>query len=1310
MPPLLEEFRTALRDEIEVAKRNSASSAIPLSNGHRVAHLGSAFQYAFMIDSVLNAPDGAPGDLIVPGKAPLQVTIVSVEGLRIVISLEYDLGKYVPIARLQTNLTILMRKLIERIEVNASSTNEAASRMLGTSPVTGAARKLQQFPKRLNQSQGKALESALCRNLTVIWGPPGTGKTHTIGTIAKHLFNSGRTVLIVSHTNIAVDQAIRNVARAMPEHVHNGDIIRIGEVRDDVLKLGFPDVLLKKQVERQSKELIEQRAELVSRRQNHSDKLHSLERKIEVAEWVEVAQDDIRSCEKKLSELQIKEDELTSCEQSLAQIEVKRPELLELHRRAASLLSLRAVLAAGRDKKKHLELLLRQNDSDCNATADSIKEHIRRLEIVHRITPLRQELATYPKMAEQKLVLSRLSVSMVEAISRVDDLQCQCDNANRILDQSRNTGAVMRLWKHLPRPDDQQIVINDLCKQVATANAERAAIENAHEAAKNKLSRVIELDNELSQHSDIGDESAELAKQKTAQERMVSLKRDRSKLIAELETITYEITKIEIAEKDATASFEGNPEDVLSQVDAELRRHKQIQEMVHYLRSHINLMRTDLLSVLSQILHHLIEWELISIAPVVIKNMLEVVIQTHTKISAEYNPTSLPILREEAVSLRLEIGKINSEIAVIDVRLGQVEKAIIANAAIIGATLTKTYLSDDLHARKFDTVILDEASMAPIPALWAAALLSDNNLIIVGDFKQLPPIVLSTNPLTKKWLGRDIFEASGLEAAWEKRNIPDWFIALDEQRRMLPQIAEIANLFYDDILRTPPGLHDPEYAGFLEWYNKEWQHDNPVVLVDTESLNAWVTSVVKSRNASRLNFLSATVAVDLAEQLLRPDRADRIEGAPKRVMIIAPYRAHAKLVSILLRENSELQNDVIAGTAHSFQGSEAEVVIFDLVVDEPHFRVNLFIPALDEQMKRLLNVGMTRAKYRLFILGDFSYCQKLGKKAFLGKELIPFLTKKFTRIDALQLVPEGLASRAAKAQMTMLGGEIEPDSARIVVTQADFFRLLSSDILRARNRIIIYSPFITQDRLGFLMPQIQAALARGIPIFIITKSHSERSGPELQQVKKLEGKLSEIGVIVMHKMRMHEKLVFIDNDITWSGSLNPLSFSNTQEIMERRKSTSVLNDYFQILRLEELISVHGKPESKCPICGSEMVAAEGADEPYYWRCINEDCYSRGIDQPYPFDGLFTCSSCNAPVEYGYWGDYPHWRCTKNTRHRQKVFKSHLHLPKMAALIAKRERSKLCKLFQIDSFEKYVISDGTRTHTRNGQTTFFDEFK
>ena len=128
---VLEEFRTALREEIFSAQRSSSSNAVPLSNGRKIGQVGAAFQYAFTVDSVLNVPDDSPGDLIVPGRERLPVTIVSIEGLTITISVAVDLGNFVPSARLQTDLTFLLRNLIERIELLNRKSNAAGDRILG---------------------------------------------------------------------------------------------------------------------------------------------------------------------------------------------------------------------------------------------------------------------------------------------------------------------------------------------------------------------------------------------------------------------------------------------------------------------------------------------------------------------------------------------------------------------------------------------------------------------------------------------------------------------------------------------------------------------------------------------------------------------------------------------------------------------------------------------------------------------------------------------------------------------------------------------------------------------------------------------------------------------------------------------------------------------------------------------------------------------------------------------------------------------------------------------------------------------------
>ncbi|NLB66809.1 MAG: AAA family ATPase [Lentisphaerae bacterium] len=1309
LPPLLEEFRAALLDEIEVAKRNSSSSAISLTNGHKVASLGSAHQYAFLIDSVLNMPDGAPGDLMVPGKAPMAATMVSAEGLRMVVSVETNLGHFVPTAKLQTDLTILMRKLIERIEDNANQQNLAAERMLGNAKVSGDPEKPIPQPQQLNRNQLSALESALGRDLTVIWGPPGTGKTHTIGTITEHLNQASRTVLLVSHTNSAVDQAIKYVANSMQNQLAEGSVVRVGVVKDKELAERFPDVLLKNQVEHQSRELVDEKEHLSAQKQELGDELAGAQKSVEIIEWLETTKQDMAAIGEAITGRDYYRQIEWEASQELDTLRRQHWHLLEMRELAATALRLRKLLETKQKESIDLQGQFSTLAIEKETMTAAIGKQNCRIEIAIRIAPVREERTSLPSQNEQKATIAAISEKLRGTKNKLTIAQKKSADAQALLKETLGVGALRRMLKRLPKPEDQRTVANSYANRVSALDVELLATQQAKEAAIRKLARIIEVDGELARHADIGTYPQELEVKIQAERKLEETLAKTSETDSLWTELQRDIRQLEEEFAKAAGKIDGDIKAVYLDSREKLQKLKQLDEVMRQAGQSAAEMQSKADSLLSRSRATLQQWIGFEEPPSSAEECFAEIHAWHTRLADEYTSMDLDALRDKIDGLRIEILTLDGRITEVDAKLSEVEREVINKAAVLGATLTKAYLSDDIQARKFDTVILDEASMAPIPALWAATLLAEKNLVLVGDFKQLPPIVLSNNDLTKKWLGRDIFEASGMKAKWIKKETPPYFIPLLQQRRMLPEIAEVANLFYDSQLDnafTAPEQYR-DYESFKHWYVKDWKYDNPIVLVDTAPLNAWVTSVVKHGNSSRLNFLSATVAVDIAEQLLSPDRPSREEGAPKRILIVSPYRAHAKLVTVLLKDFAGLQNEVVAGTAHSFQGSEADVVIFDTVIDEPHFRANLFMPSLDEDLKCLLNVALTRAKFRLFILADFDYCLKQGPKAFLGKTLIPTLLKNFPRVDARDIVPEGLAARAAKAQMTAMGGKIDLDSERIVVTQEDFYRILSSDTETASSRIIIYSPFITTDRVSFLLPQLQAAIERGVNVYVITKALSERSQSELPTIKKIEEQLVAIGIAVIHKLRMHEKLVFIDDDVTWSGSLNPLSFSNTQEIMERRKSKAVLKDYFQILRLHELISAHGKPDGVCPICGGEMIAAEGADQPYYWRCVNNQCFTRAVDQPHPIDGVLKCSNCNSTVKFGYWGDYPHWRCVSNNRHRQKIFKSHLKLPKMAALVPRSAQGALCKLFNIESFDDYVRDSQPIKDMEQGQLRLFD---
>lgn len=455
-----------------------------------------------------------------------------------------------------------------------------------------------------------------------------------------------------------------------------------------------------------------------------------------------------------------------------------------------------------------------------------------------------------------------------------------------------------------------------------------------------------------------------------------------------------------------------------------------------------------------------------------------------------------------------------------------------------------------------------------------------------------------------------------------------------------------------------------------------------------------MTGIPQAKSHSRLNCFSASLDVDLAFRSLKtliaqldPKTAKPIE-APK-VLIVAPYKPHVNLINKLItneylcRGFSEDLNLVRAGTIHSFQGSEAEIVIFDLVIDEPHYKANILMskPEINDGLKKMFNVAVTRAKFKLFIVGDFDYCQKRAKDNALA-QLLDYLigVKKYKKVDAKsQFLP-----KLAVSSITGVVLNEKTNADQIICTESEFNQYFLSDVHSFKERLIIYSPFMTENRISVLLPEFYNAISQGKRIVVITKTLEERGKKELAQYKMCEKGLRDMGVSILHKKGMHEKIILIDDDIVWNGSLNALSYSgNTGEIMERcrdrSKERSLIKNYVKILDIDYLIqALDNACEMKCPLCESEMILKESDGGGIYWACINGD-YSRNKDQQYPKDGILRCK-CGSTYHFSMIKQ-PRWVCDADSKHYQIMRKNDLKLPNMAKLLSPSDHKRVNQYFE-----------------------------
>ncbi|MEI6691039.1 MAG: phospholipase D-like domain-containing protein [bacterium] len=135
-----------------------------------------------------------------------------------------------------------------------------------------------------------------------------------------------------------------------------------------------------------------------------------------------------------------------------------------------------------------------------------------------------------------------------------------------------------------------------------------------------------------------------------------------------------------------------------------------------------------------------------------------------------------------------------------------------------------------------------------------------------------------------------------------------------------------------------------------------------------------------------------------------------------------------------------------------------------------------------------------------------------------------------------------------------------------------FYRAFLRDIDRAREEIIIESPFITSRRMKTLWPSLRGAYARGVKLYIITRDPNDHSnGYEMQSEREIET-MEALGIQVLLCIgNHHRKLAIIDREILWEGSLNILSQIHSREIMRRLDGGGFAVDMFNYLNLGRYI-------------------------------------------------------------------------------------------------------------------------------------------
>ena len=530
------------------------------------------------------------------------------------------------------------------------------------------------------------------------------------------------------------------------------------------------------------------------------------------------------------------------------------------------------------------------------------------------------------------------------------------------------------------------------------------------------------------------------------------------------------------------------------------------------------------------------------------------------------------------------------------------ELEIIAAARLIATTLARLHLNRAVGTGDYDVVLIDEAAAASLPDLLLAASKASRTVAFLGDFCQLSPIPPTKMPdkeTVTKWFTWDCFKLAGIEQPEHAIQNPGC-VSMMTTHRFGPHIVELANrIAYGGHLRSPYGSD---------------RADAEIVLITTDDLGDMAEVRTPASGSGHWWPAGSVIAHALAQE-----HRDRGES----VGIVTPYRAQRQATRDYLQDAGALGDGVEVGTAHAFQGREFDAVVLDLVEDGrvPGWAAKGSFTSSNSYVRdgaRLINVGATRARRRLYVVTSWKTVLKAEKFTAMAAIRDMQQAGVIQGVRASRLL--GVDDSVPVAEFDPLARDIHRAFAKHVEVdgiydERTYFPAVQEAIDNATSSIYLWSPWF-RDRQKMLLPRLAAAKNRGVPIvvFVSDASDNEKHKDPRQEaigLARLADLRNSVTTVIRIKM-MHQKIVVLDEETTFLGSLNSLAHSAKaprREIMVRHRGRR----YAERILTHERAATFAEPQH-CPEC-KEQLEIRRYKKDWVWACPDH----KDVRRPIPDD-------------------------------------------------------------------------------------------